>query len=86
MGALTFAKAWRITHSWSDELVEIPTDQIIDERLVVSSALFGIGWRLAGFCPGLALVALGSASIRAAIFVAARLVGTVVHDKASAVR
>jgi uncharacterized protein len=44
-------------------------------RLVLGSVLFGIGWGLAGFCPGPALVALGMGQTKAVVFVAAMLVG-----------
>ena len=81
VGAVTFALARRRKKSWSGALVEIPTDQTIDKRLVIGGALFGIGWGKAGFCPGPALVALGSGSASAAVFVVAMLVGMVVHDQ-----
>jgi uncharacterized protein len=61
--------------------MEFPIDQSIDKRLVIGGALFGIGWGIGGFCPGPALVALGSGSVSAAIFVVAMLVGMVSHDK-----
>ena len=37
--------------------------------------MFGIGWGLAGFCPGPAIVALGAGYAKAAVFVAAMLLG-----------
>jgi hypothetical protein len=43
--------------------------------------LFGIGWGIAGFCPGPAIVALGSGLGSAAIFVAAMQAGMLIHDK-----
>jgi uncharacterized membrane protein YedE/YeeE len=43
--------------------------------LVLGSLLFGIGWGLAGFCPGPGLVALGMGEFKALVFVAAMLVG-----------
>ena len=81
VGALAFALARRRKKSWSGAPMEIPVDQTIDKRLVIGGALFGIGWGIAGFCPGPALVALGSGSSSAAIFVVAMLVGMVVHDQ-----
>ncbi len=81
VGALAFALARRRKKSWSGAPMEIPTDQTIDKRLVIGGTLFGIGWGIAGFCPGPALVALGSGSASAAVFVVAMLVGMVVHDK-----
>ena len=41
----------------------------------VGSVLFGIGWGVAGFCPGPALVALGMGELKALVFVAAMLAG-----------
>jgi uncharacterized membrane protein YedE/YeeE len=43
--------------------------------------LFGIGWGIGGFCPGPALVALGSGMGEAGVFVVAMLVGMGVHDR-----
>ena len=42
------------------ERFQIPTATAIDARLVGGSALFGIGWGIAGFCPGAAIPALGA--------------------------
>ncbi len=81
LGALAFALARRRKKSWSGAPMEIPVDQTIDKRLVIGGALFGIGWGIAGFCPGPALVALGSGSASAAVFVVAMIVGMVVHDQ-----
>ncbi len=52
----------------------------IDKPLVIGSLLFGIGWGLAGFCPGPALVALASGYDKALVFVLAMLLGMVVCD------
>jgi uncharacterized protein len=52
-----------------------PRATMIDPQLLLGSALFGAGWALAGYCPGPALVALGSFSSDAAIFVVAMAVG-----------
>lgn len=71
VGAVAFALARRRKKSWSGAPMEIPTDQTTDKRLVIGGALFGIGWGIGGFCPGPALVALGSGSASAAIFVVA---------------
>ena len=55
--------------------MKLPTGRSIDRRLVIGSTLFGIGWGVAGFCPGPGLVALGMGEVKALIFVAAMLVG-----------
>lgn len=81
LGIVAFARARRRRRSWTGAPMEIPTNRIIDRRLIAGGVLFGIGWGLAGFCPGPALVALGSGMGSAGIFVAAMLVGMVMHDK-----
>lgn len=57
------------------ETVTLPGTRLIDRRLVVGSLLFGAGWGIAGFCPGPALVALGSGMPQAFLFVLAMLGG-----------
>ena len=54
----------------------IPPRGQLDLKLFGGAALFGIGWGLAGLCPGPALVALGAGKPEAAIFCAAMLVGS----------
>lgn len=60
--------------------MKLPTGRTIDRRLVVGSMLFGIGWGVAGFCPGPGLVALGMGEVKALIFVAAMLAGMAVFE------
>lgn len=55
----------------------LPTRQDADGRLVGGAAIFGIGWGLAGFCPGPAIAALGGGVWQAALFTAAMAVGVV---------
>ena len=59
--------------------MRLPTDRDIDRRLVAGAAVFGVGWGLAGFCPGPALVAFGAGIDQAALFVAAMLAGMLVY-------
>ena len=58
-----------------DKTFHLPGRGAIDMKLVGGSALFGVGWGIAGFCPGGALPALGSLRLEVAIFVAALIVG-----------
>lgn len=53
--------------------------QHVDRRLLVGAALFGIGWGVAGYCPGPALAGLGIASVEALWFVPAMLAGMFLH-------
>lgn len=52
----------------------------IDAKLVGGAAVFGVGWGLAGYCPGPAIVTLGLAPGRGWIFFAAMAVGVVLGD------
>ena len=49
----------------------LPTSRVIDSKLVVGSALFGLGWGISGFCPGGAIPALGFAPWPTALFLIA---------------
>ncbi|TSD53152.1 YeeE/YedE family protein [Variovorax sp. KBS0712] len=53
----------------------LPSLRHIDRRLVGGSLLFGVGWGIAGFCPGPALVSLGTGDVKALVFVGAMLLG-----------
>lgn len=55
--------------------MQLPTARQIDLRLIGGSALFGIGWGLAGICPGPALVLIGAGAMQAWIFLAAMVAG-----------
>lgn len=81
VGLLAFRRARGRERSWSGARLELPTDERVDARLVVGGLLFGIGWGLAGFCPGPAIVALGSGLPEAAWFSAAMAAGMVLHDR-----
>lgn len=63
-----------------------PTARAIDGRLIGGSLLFGVGWGLAGFCPGPALVALGAGQGGAAVFVGAMLAGMALFEAIERVR
>ena len=75
VGLVAFFVARNRTASFLGAQMRLPTARHIDRRLVVGSALFGMGWGIAGFCPGPGLVALGMGEAKAAIFVVAMLLG-----------
>lgn len=81
IGVVVFARAARRQRSWSGDPMEIPTSRVIDGRLIAGGVLFGVGWGIGGFCPGPALVALGSGMTEAGVFVAAMLAGMALHDR-----
>ena len=75
VGLVAFFVARRRTVSLLGAPMKLPAARGIDRRLVGGSLLFGIGWGVAGFCPGPALVALGMGNVKALVFVGAMLVG-----------
>ncbi len=58
-----------------DQTFHLPDAKQIDKRLVGGAAIFGVGWGIAGFCPGGALPALGVFHAQVWIFVTAMVVG-----------
>ncbi|MFC5497269.1 DUF6691 family protein [Caenimonas terrae] len=80
VGVLAFALARRRALSVLGLEMRLPTGGPIDARLMGGSAMFGVGWGIAGFCPGPALVALGMGEPKAAAFVAAMLAGMAIFE------
>lgn len=81
VGVWAFAAARRRTTAWCGDRIEIPSNTVIDARLIGGGVLFGAGWGLGGFCPGPALVAMSAGVGSAAVFVVAMLAGMVLHDR-----
>lgn len=76
-----FAVAKGRSRSLLGEAMQLPPGGgVIDARLVSGSLVFGIGWGLAGFCPGPALVSLGAGQPKAALFVLAMVLGMWLFD------
>jgi len=80
VGVIAFFVARRRGRSWLGTPIQLPSATGVTARLVLGSAVFGIGWGLAGFCPGPALVALGAGVPKAVGFVAAMLAGMAVFS------
>jgi len=75
VGLVAFALARRRTMSALGLPMQLPSQRTVDARLIGGSLVFGIGWGLAGFCPGPAIVALGAGYAKGAVFVGAMLLG-----------
>ncbi|MBX9900075.1 MAG: YeeE/YedE family protein [Burkholderiaceae bacterium] len=58
----------------------LPVSTAIDRRLLGGSLLFGIGWGIAGLCPGPALVVLSAGSLKGFAFVAAMIAGMLLFE------
>lgn len=59
----------------------LPDSKMIDARLIFGSMLFGVGWGIAGICPGPALVLAGSGYVEGIIFVIAMLTGMAIFEQ-----
>jgi len=80
---IVMAIAWRMLrrmgHPVFAERFVLPGRSDLDARLILGSALFGIGWGLAGLCPGPAIATLALAPLAVGPFVAAMLAGMALH-------
>ncbi|CNK12225.1 DUF6691 family protein [Yersinia aldovae] len=80
VATLAFRWAKKRNATWRGLPLNIPTSTRVDRRLMGGSVLFGIGWGLAGICPGPALVLLGAGMYKGVIFVAAMLAGMAIFS------
>jgi hypothetical protein len=62
-----------------DSDFKLPMTQLVDRPLLLGAAIFGVGWGLAGYCPGPALVSAASGVGTAVLFVPAMLAGSLIH-------
>jgi uncharacterized membrane protein YedE/YeeE len=85
-----YAPGWRwITRRprpWLDARLHKPDARAIDARLLGGAALFGIGWGIAGYCPGPALASLSGAAPSLLVLVATMLAGWWLAAKIPAAR
>lgn len=84
-GAILIAMvAFRIagtrTHALLGGAMHLPTARQIDKRLILGGVIFGIGWGLAGYCPGPALASLATGGSKPLIFVLAMLAGMATYE------
>ena len=80
---LVMAVAWRfipkMAHPFFANGFSLPDRSDLTPQLMVGAGLFGIGWGLAGLCPGPGFAILAIAPLEAVGFVAALLAGMVLH-------
>ncbi len=86
VGLFAFAIAKRRTTAFLGGAMHLPKPGQIDRQLVLGSLVFGVGWGLAGFCPGPALVSLGAGEPKALVFVVAMLAGMGLYDWLTRIR
>lgn len=80
VGLISFTFAKKRTLSFLGFDMKMPTKTKVDKRIVFGSMMFGIGWGIAGFCPGPGLVAFGAGEIKGVVFVASMVAGMMLFE------
>jgi uncharacterized membrane protein YedE/YeeE len=80
VGMIGYAVARKRTVPFLGGAMHLPASRQIDRRLILGSLVFGIGWGLAGFCPGPAVVSLGAGQDKAVVFVIAMVAGMALYE------
>jgi uncharacterized membrane protein YedE/YeeE len=89
VGVLAFQVARKRSRSLLGDPMRLPSATQVDRRLLMGGLAFGVGWGLAGFCPGPALASLATGGAKPALFTVAMIAGMVIYElleRASAVR
>jgi len=82
VGFIAFRFARRRTVSFLGGAMHLPNARQIDRPLILGSLAFGVGWGLAGYCPGPAVVAFGSGQDKAVVFLVAMIAGMALYEAA----
>ncbi len=81
VAALGFALLRRRGKPWLAPAFDAPATRTVDAPLVIGSLLFGIGWGLAGYCPGPALAGIGLLNPELLWFLPALVAGTLLQQR-----
>ncbi|ODI96017.1 YeeE/YedE family protein [Acinetobacter pittii] len=76
---IPFQKAIKSPKTLFNEQIQLPTNTQIDQRLIVGTFIFGIGWGIAGICPAPALTLIGLGHFEALYFIVAMLLGMFIY-------
>lgn len=76
---IAFRFVLRRTEPIFDSQFHLPKLSTVDKKLIGGSALFGVGWGIAGYCPGPGLASLSTLNSEAIVFVATLLAGMLVY-------
>ena len=80
VGLCTFPFVSKRKKSVLGDALRLPTSTVIDRRLVLGGLTFGVGWGLAGYCPGPALASILNGSAKPIIFLGAMLAGMALFE------
>ncbi len=80
IGAALLPMQWARRHDKSllDQPMQLPTKRALDQPLIAGSLLFGVGWGIAGICPGPGLALLTQGYWQGWLFVAAMIAGMLI--------
>ncbi len=80
---LPMAVAWAVKRAMKAPIAapafEVPSNRTLDKPLAIGAILFGIGWGIAGLCPGPAVANLGLVPMSVLPFIIAMLIGMAAH-------
>lgn len=77
---VAFRMAGTRTRTLLGGAMHLPTARQIDKRLILGGVIFGVGWGLAGYCPGPALASLATGGSKPLVFVLAMLTGMAIYE------
>jgi len=75
VGVFSFRYIVKLEKTLLGGILHLSNEKSINKRLIFGSLIFGLGWGVAGFCPGPALVSVGMGSLEGVLFVIAMLAG-----------
>ena len=76
---ITFRFILRLPHPFASERFRLPNKTALDRQLLIGAGLFGIGWGIAGYCPGPGITALTLGMWNPVIFVLATIAGSLTY-------
>lgn len=80
VGVIAFSLAKKRRQTFLGDVMQLPTARGIDRRLILGGLTFGVGWGLAGYCPGPAIVSLASGGSKPVLFMAAMVAGMALFE------
>lgn len=80
VSGLGYALSRRTRRPFLDEAYHLPARRDINGKLLGGAAIFGVGWGMAGFCPGPAIASLSLGLAQAFVFTAMMLAGILLHE------
>lgn len=77
---ITFRFVLRLPHPFYDDQFYLPTQKDIDSSLLIGAIIFGVGWGIAGYCPGPAITALVLRNWNPIFFLGAMIAGSLTYQ------